>query len=84
MRTVLVVTVDRITNDVTNSPAMYRNVADAKRAWGNAIAELSKNNPTNVPITDLQLYLVAEFDTESLEMQPTKEYLCSGSEFIKE
>lgn len=84
MKTVLVVTVDKITGDVTNSPAMYRNIADARRAWGNAIAELSQNNPTKVPVTDLQLYQIGEFDTETLEIKPTKEYLCSGPEFIKE
>lgn len=84
MKTVLVVTVDKITGDVTNSPAMFRNILDAKRSWGNAIAELSKNNPCKVPVTDLQLYQVAEFDTETLEMKSCKEYLCSGPEFIKE
>lgn len=84
MKTVLVVTVDKITGDVTNSPAMYRNVLDAKRAWGNAIAELSQNNPGKVPVADLQLYQVGEFDTETLEIKPCKEYLCSGPEFIKE
>lgn len=84
MITVLVVTVDKVTGDVTNSPAMYRNIAEAKRAWGNAIADISKNNPQNIPINDLQLYQVAEFNTETLEIKPVKEYLCAGPEFIKE
>lgn len=84
MTTILVVTVDKVTGDVTNSPAMYRNEMDAKRAWGNAISELSKNNPGNIPVTDLQLYKIAEFNTETLEITPQREYLCSGPEFIKE
>lgn len=84
MKTVLVVTVDKITGDVTNSPAMYRNIADARRAWGNAIAELSQNNPTKVPVTDLQLYQIGEFDTETLELVPCKEFLCYAVDFIRE
>ena len=61
-----------------------RNVLDAKRAWGNAIADISRHNDRNVPVEDLQLYMVAEFDTETLEITPKKDYLCSGPEFIKE
>lgn len=84
MKTILVVTVDKITGDVTNSPAMYKNMADAKRAWGNAIAEISKNNTQKIPVADLQLYSIAEFDTETLELTACKEYICAGPEFIRE
>lgn len=84
MKTILVVTKDTVTGDCTNSPAMYRNVAEAKRAWGNAITELSKNNPTNVPIRDLQLFSIGSFDTETLEIKSEIEFLCGGAEFIKE
>ena len=84
MKTVLVCTVDKITGDVTTSPQMFRNIPDAKRSWGNAISDISKNNVQKVPVEDLQLYCIGEFDTESLELTPKREYLCSGPEFIKE
>lgn len=84
MKTILTVTKDTVTGEATNSPAMFRNIGEAKRAWGNAISELSKNNPTNVPIKDLQLYSVGIFDTETLEITPTTEFVCSSAEFIKE
>lgn len=84
MKMILTVTKDVITGEATNSPNISRNDADAKRSWGNAIAELCEHNPTKIPIKDLQLYKVGIFDTETLEITPCTEYLCSAQEFIKE
>ena len=82
MKTILVVTKDVITGECTTSPNMYRNEADAKRAWGNAIAELSRDPKTNVPYKDFTLHKVADFDTESLEITPCNKYLAGAGEFI--
>ena len=84
MTTILVVTKDVVTGEATTSPQMYRNIGEAKRAWGNAIAELSKNNPSNVPIRDLQLWQLGEFNTETLEIKPKTDLVCNAVEFLAE
>ena len=85
MKTILVATKDVVTGEVKGLPSMYRNEADAKRAWGDAIKYASeRGNPDRIPLRDLQLYKIGDFDTESLKITAPKtaEYLCCGGEFI--
>ena len=78
----LYVTKDVVVGESMTQINFYRNDAEAKRAWGNAIKALSKNNPDNSPIKDLQLYKIGEFNTSSLEIKPCSEYIAAGAEFI--
>lgn len=85
MKVVLTVTKDTVTGEATNSPVMSKNIAEAKRSWGNSIRVICmQGNPQNIPLKDLQLFVVGEFDTETLEIKPSTEYVCSASEFIVE
>lgn len=83
MKYSLYVTKDVIVGEAMTQINFYRNEAEAKRAWGNAISALSQNNPENIPIKDLQLYKIGEMNTETLEVVPCQEFIASGSEFIK-
>ena len=85
MKTILVATKDVVTGEIRGLPSMYRNEAEAKRAWGDAIKYASeRGNPDRLPLRDLNFFKIGEFDTESFKITPleTAEYLCCGGEFI--
>ena len=75
-----------VTKDVvkgqTESPFYVRNNEnEAKRAWGGAIKQLRASNPDNVPIDDLQLWKIGNFNVKTLEFKSDIKFICSGSEF---
>ena len=81
----LYVTKDVVAGESTSVISQYQNDAVAKRAWGNAIESIVKSgNPDKVPVLDLQLYKIAEFDTVTLEVIPSNEFIAAGAEFVKE
>lgn len=82
MKIILVVTKDTVKGETTTPLQGHKNEADALRSWAMAINSLSKNNPDNVPIKDFQLYKVADFDTETLEITPDNKFLANAGEFI--
>ena len=83
MKLTVTVTKDVIAEDCQRAINLYENAATAKRAWGNGINYLLKNgNPDNIPIKDLQLWKIGEFDTQTMEFTPCKEFIAAGAEFI--
>lgn len=82
MRYILTVNRDTVAEDCQRQINMYENVAVAKRAWGNGINYILRNgNPDNIPVEDLQLWKIGEFDTETMAITPCKEFIAAGAEF---
>lgn len=81
MKLVLTTTKDVVTGEMTQAPQMFRNTAEAVRAWGFAIKQL-RDEKSVTPVTDLQLYKIGEIDTETMEIKPCVEYLATGGQFI--
>lgn len=83
MKVILTVTKDQVTGQCVNTPIINHNEADAKRSFKKAVQELEEQKAKDVPLTDLQLFCIAAFDTESLEIVPDTHYICSAAEFLK-
>lgn len=79
----LYVTKDVVAGEATSGISQYNNDAVAKRAWGSAIEQIvNSGNKDKIPVKDLQLFKIAEYDTVTLDVTPCNEYICSGAEFI--
>lgn len=76
-------TQDTITGHFKSGIDMYNNQAEAKRAWGGAIAHLSKNNPDRVPIKDFKLYRLGTFDTQTGVIESNVEFIAAAQEFME-
>lgn len=85
MKIGLYVTKDTVAGEATSQITMYKNEALAKRSWGNAIENIiATGNPEKVPVKDLQMFKIGEFDTETLEIVPCNEFIANGGEFVVE
>ena len=82
MKVILCVTRDMVTGDTTTSPQIFRNELEAERSWSNAIREASLDPKMSIPVNDLQLYKIANFDTESLAVEPDIKFLHNAQEFL--
>ena len=83
MKLVLYVTKDSLANEAVSGISMYKNDALAKRNFKNAIEQIClAGNPDKVPVRDLQLHKVGEFDTETLKITPCEEHVANAAEFV--
>lgn len=79
----LYATKDTVVGEVMTQINFYRNQAEAKRGWGNAIKYLEKSNPNNIPIKDLQLYKLGTLDTTTGLITPDYKFIASSQEFME-
>ncbi len=83
MKYILTVTKDTVAEEAQRAIMLYENENTAKRAWGNGInLVLKQGNPDNIPVSDLELWKIAEFDTQTMEITACKEFICSGAQFV--
>lgn len=83
MKTIIVITKDIVKGEAVTTPQVFNNIADAKRSWAMSINEINKDNPTNIPIKDYQLFSLGTFDTATLEIEPKVEFIANAAEFIR-
>lgn len=82
MKMILCVTKDEVAGEAVSVISQYKNEALAKRSWGASIANIMQSgNPDKVPVQDLKIYKIGEFDTETLTITPCNEFIASGAEF---
>lgn len=79
MKLVLTTTKDVITGEMAQQPQMFRNEAEAQRAFGHAMRQLKGESA--IPVTDYQLYKIGEIDTQTMEITPCVEFLANGGQF---
>lgn len=79
----LYVTQDVISGETKSGLIFAKNDEEAKRAFGYSCKQI-KNTPEDnqrIPVSDLKFYRVGTFDTETMDISASKEYLASGAEF---
>lgn len=83
MKYILTVTKDTVAEQCQRNIMLYENKEVAKRAWGNGInLILKQGNPDNIPVGDLELWMVGEIDTNTMEITPCKEFIVAGAQFV--
>lgn len=76
-------TKDVVVGEIMTQTFFYRNQAEAKRGWGNAIKNLERNNPERIPLKDLQLVKLGTFNTQTGEINPNYEFVAAAQEFME-
>lgn len=79
MKLILTTTKDVVTGEMAQQPMMFRNEAEATRAFAHAMKKLKGDS--SIPVTDYQLYKIGEIDTQTMEIIPKVEFLANGAQF---
>lgn len=79
MKLILTTTKDVVTGEMAQTPQMFRNEAEATRAFAHAMKQLKGDS--SIPVSDYQLYKIGEIDTQTMEITAKVEFLANGAQF---